>query len=53
VVRQRNLTDKGRAEAREIGAHVKRLGIPVDEVLASPFCRTVETARSRSARRAR
>jgi hypothetical protein len=42
---QRNLTDKGRQEAREIGAHVKRLGIPVGEVLASPFCRTMETAR--------
>ena len=42
---QRNLTDKGRAEAREIGSHVKRLGIPVGEVLASPFCRTMETAR--------
>jgi len=42
---QRNLTEKGRAEAREIGAHVKRLGIPVGEVLASPFCRTMETAR--------
>ncbi|HEY7238305.1 MAG TPA: histidine phosphatase family protein [Burkholderiales bacterium] len=42
---QRNLTDKGRAEAREIGAQVKRLGIPVGEVLASPFCRTMETAR--------
>src|SRR5688500_5380433 len=42
---QRNLTDQGRAEAREIGAHVKRLGIPVGEVLASPFCRTMETAR--------
>lgn len=42
---QRNLTEKGRAEAREIGAHVKRLGIPIGEVLASPFCRTMETAR--------
>jgi hypothetical protein len=42
---QRNLTDKGRAEAREIGAHFKRLGIPLGEVLASPFCRTLETAR--------
>ena len=42
---QRNLTDKGRAEAREIGAQVKRLGIPIGEVLASPFCRTMETAR--------
>jgi hypothetical protein len=42
---QRNLTDQGRAEAREIGAHVKRLRIPIGEVLASPFCRTMETAR--------
>ena len=42
---QRNLTDKGRAEAREIGTHLKRLAIPVGQVLASPFCRTMETAR--------
>ncbi len=42
---QRNLTDKGREEARAIGEHVRRLGIPIGEVLASPFCRTVETAR--------
>jgi len=42
---QRNLTDKGRAEARELGTHVKRLGIPVGPVYASPFCRTMETAR--------
>jgi phosphohistidine phosphatase SixA len=42
---QRNLTDKGRAEARAVGEHVKRLGIPIGTVLASPFCRTMETAR--------
>jgi hypothetical protein len=42
---QRNLTDKGRAEARALGEHVKRLKIPIGEVLASPFCRTMETAR--------
>ena len=42
--RQRNLTDKGRAEARALGIHVKRLGIPIGKVYASPFCRTVETA---------
>lgn len=42
---QRNLTDRGREEARQIGAHVKRLGIPIGEVLASPYCRTMETAR--------
>jgi len=42
---QRNLTDKGRDEARAIGEHVRRLKIPIGEVLASPFCRTMETAR--------
>jgi hypothetical protein len=42
---QRNLTAKGRQEAREVGAHLRRLGIPTGEVLASPFCRTMETAR--------
>jgi hypothetical protein len=42
---QRNLTDRGRDEARAIGEHIKRLEIPVGEVLASPFCRTMETAR--------
>lgn len=42
--RQRNLTERGREEARTIGAAVRRLGIPVTTVLASPFCRTRETA---------
>ena len=43
--KQRNLTDAGRAEARTIGAAVAKLRIPVGDVLASPFCRTLETAR--------
>jgi hypothetical protein len=42
--RQRNLTDGGRDEARRIGAAIKRLAIPIGDVLASPFCRTRETA---------
>jgi hypothetical protein len=42
---QRNLTERGREEARVLGEHVKRLKIPIGEVLASPFCRTMETAR--------
>ena len=42
---QRNLTDQGRAEARAIGADLQALGIPVADVLASPFCRTMETAK--------
>ena len=41
---QRPLTDKGRAEAREIGAAFRDLKIPVERVLASPRCRTMETA---------
>ena len=42
---QRNLTDAGRAEARNIGAALRELQVPIGEVLASPFCRTMETGR--------
>ena len=41
---QRPLTDKGREEARQIGAAFRELKIPVARVLASPRCRTMETA---------
>jgi hypothetical protein len=41
---QRNLTDRGRDHARAIGAAIRTLAIPVGPVLASPLCRTVETA---------
>src|SRR5258705_5254607 len=41
---QRNLIDKGRSDARAAGAAIRELRIPVERVLASPFCRTVETA---------
>lgn len=43
--KQRNLTDQGREEARRIGVEIKRLNLPIGDVLASPFCRTMETAR--------
>lgn len=43
--RQRNLNRKGRRESREIGRSFRELGIPVGRVLASPFCRTRDTAR--------
>jgi phosphohistidine phosphatase SixA len=43
--RQRNLTDRGRAEARAIGAAVRELKIPVAIVYASPYCRTIETGK--------
>ena len=42
---QRNLSEAGRAQAREIGDAVRALGLPVGEVIASPFCRTMETGR--------
>ena len=42
---QRNLSAQGRAEARAIGQGVRRLKARVGKVLASPFCRTRDTAR--------
>jgi phosphohistidine phosphatase SixA len=47
---QRNLTERGREEARAIGRAVRAVGVPVGKVLASPFCRTMETARLVSGR---
>src|SRR6185436_10063318 len=41
---QRNLNDDGREEATLIGAQFRALKIPVGEVLASEFCRCVDTA---------
>jgi phosphohistidine phosphatase SixA len=43
--RQRNLNPEGRRQARIIGRAFRRLEIPVGRVLASPFCRTRDTAR--------
>lgn len=41
---QRNLSAEGRAQARRLGAELKRRGVPVGEVLSSPWCRCRETA---------
>ena len=41
---QRNLSQRGRDQAAEIGAGFEALGIPVGEVRSSEFCRTQETA---------
>ncbi len=41
---QRPLTDRGRDHARAIGETIRTLGIPIGSVLASPLCRTLETA---------
>jgi len=43
--RVRQLSDEGRATAGAIGAAMRKLGIPVGQVEASPYCRTMETAR--------
>ncbi|MGD2172504.1 MAG: histidine phosphatase family protein [Gammaproteobacteria bacterium] len=43
--RMRQLSAAGRADASAIGAAIRDLSIPVGEVLASPYCRTMETAR--------
>lgn len=42
---QRNLSDAGRKQMTDIGKHFQRLRIPVGNVLASPYCRTLETAK--------
>src|SRR4029453_17091970 len=42
---QRNLSAQGRADARAIGRGVRRLELGIGTVLASPFCRTRETAK--------
>jgi len=42
--RQRLLDQAGRADARSLGEAVRALDVPVGEVRASPYCRTVETA---------
>jgi phosphohistidine phosphatase SixA len=41
---QRNLTARGREQARRIGAAFRALSIPVGDVLASEYCRTRQTA---------
>lgn len=42
--RQRLLDDAGREDARALGEALRALEVPVGQVLASPMCRTVETA---------
>ena len=40
----RQLSEHGRRRAAETGSAMRALAIPVSEILASPYCRTVETA---------
>lgn len=41
---QRKLSEQGKQDARDIGAAFEAMDLPVGEVIASPYCRTVETA---------
>jgi broad specificity phosphatase PhoE len=40
----RQLSEQGRATARAIGEAMRALGIPVVQIMASPYCRTLQTA---------
>jgi phosphohistidine phosphatase SixA len=40
---QRNLSEKGRQQAQRIGESFEKLGISVDQVLSSPYCRCMDT----------
>lgn len=42
---QRNLSEEGRQQAREIGAALRRNGITTAQVLSSRWCRCLDTAR--------
>jgi phosphohistidine phosphatase SixA len=41
---QRNLDDRGRAQARAVGAAFRQHGVRADKILSSPWCRCLETA---------
>jgi len=41
---QRNLSQEGRVQAMQVADAVARLGIEIDDVLSSPFCRCRDTA---------
>ena len=42
--RQRNLSDEGRAELRQVAEAMREIGLVIGKVLSSPMCRTRETA---------
>ena len=42
---QRNLDDRGRAQGRALGEAFRSHGVQVDEILSSPVCRCLDTAR--------
>jgi broad specificity phosphatase PhoE len=42
---QRNLDEKGRAQARALGEAFRQRGVRAEKILSSPWCRCLETAR--------
>jgi phosphohistidine phosphatase SixA len=42
---QRNLSEKGRADAAKIGARLQSEGIAFEKILSSPWCRCIDTAK--------
>lgn len=42
---QRNLSEEGRAQARRLGQALAERKVPIGDVLSSPWCRCLETAR--------
>ena len=42
---QRNLDEKGRAQARALGEVFRQRGVRADKILSSPWCRCLETGR--------
>jgi phosphohistidine phosphatase SixA len=45
IAKQRQLNDKGRADAREVGEVFRAAGVPIGKAYSSRFYRAVETAR--------
>jgi len=43
--KQRNLSDLGRKQSVIIGKSIRALGIPVSQVITSPYCRCMETGK--------
>ena len=42
---QRNLSEKGRADAAKIGVRLQSEGIAFEKILSSPWCRCIDTAK--------
>ena len=42
---QRNMDERGRAQARALGEAFRQRGVRVDKILSSPWCRCLDTAR--------